>query len=379
MFHVLRNASERGTTEAELVQSAERAIRSMLPSTWSVKAVRQPVRNDKRRAYQADAQLTIVAPDGTSAAVLIECKGVVVPRDVAAVANQVASYTGAATDGATQVRGAMLVAPFVSPTTRLQLDQHGLGWFDATGNLRLRLDSPAVYLDRAGADRSGFRDPADRLLKSLRGRAAARVVLELCETSLPVGVRDLAKRADVGVATSARVLELLDREAITSRDKAGLVTAVRKRALIERWVQDYQVLKSNEVIATLDPRGLKHALDGLSSVDTRTVVTGSAAAQAYLPNDVTPVSPLVSLSLYAEDPIQLMSQLGLRTVERGTNVFVIRPYDDVVYTKSRMVAGIRCAAPAQVAADLLTGPGRASEEAEQLMVLLRSIEPGWKS
>lgn len=377
MFHVSRNDSKRGTTEAELLRAAEETVRSVMPSTWSIVIDHQSVLGRSRAVYQPDALLSIVTPDGTRTAVLIECKGVVAPRDVASVARQLDSYIAAAAQRGLEVGGAIVAAPFISPTTRAHLDQRGLGWFDITGNLRLRLDRPAVFLDRRGADRSGFRDPADRMLKSLRGPAAAKVVLELCETSLPVGVRDLAERAQVGVATSARVLELLDREAVIARTGDGVVTSVHKRSLIDRWAQDYKVLASNDVIAALDPRGLSHALKNLSSVGTRVAVTGSAAARAYLSNDVTPVSPIVSLSLYADDPIGLMDQLGLKAVERGANVLVMRPYDEVVHAKSRRVGGIVYAGPAQVAADLLTGPGRSSEEAEQLMAALGSNEPGW--
>lgn len=378
MFRVSRNALKRGTTEAELADSFEQLIRSLLPSRWSVGADRQAFAADARSGYRPDAQIEIGAPDGAKAVVLIECKGVVAPRDVSRVAQQVAAYTNAAADRGTRVGGMVVAAPFVSPTTRAQLEHHGLGWFDLTGNLRLRLDEPAVFLDRTGAERSGFRDPADRLLKSLRGPAAAKVVLELSETSLPVGVRDLAERAQVGVATSARVLELLDREAAVVRGEDGVVTTVRKRMLIERWAQDYKVMASNEVIATLDPRGLNHALEALSSVDARVAVTGSAAARVYLPDHVTPVSPLVSLSLYAEDPMGLIKQLALKVVERGTNVLVMQPYDDVVHAKSRLVDGIEYAPPAQVVADLLTGPGRSTEEAEQLMAALESSDLGWE-
>lgn len=138
-------------------------------------------------------------------------------------------------------------------------------------------------------------------------------------------------------------------------------------------------MTSNEVMRTLAPRGLNHVLNSLASLETRVVVTGSAAARAYLPEDVTAVSPLVSLSLYTEDPIGLMNELGLRSVHRGTNVLVMRPYDDVVFTRSRPVDGMNVAAPAQVVADLLTGPGRSSEEAEQLMEAFASGEPGWES
>lgn len=366
-----------GTSEAELVRATEQAIRSALPTGWSITVDRQFGLARSRRVYRPDALLTIVAPDDTRSVVLIECKGVVAPRDIVSVADQLSAYAQSNTQGGMEVGGAMLVAPFVSPTTRVQLNQHGLGWSDITGNLRLRLDRPAVFLDRAGADRSGFRDPADRQLKSLRGSAAAKVVLELCETSLPVGVRDLAGRAQVGVATSARTLGLLDRESVITRGEDGMVTDVRKRSLIERWAQDYQVMASNDVVATLDPRGLTHALNALPSLSTRIAVTGSAAARVYLPGNLVSVSPLVSLNLYAEDPIGLIDQLGLKVVERGTNVLVMRPYDEVVYTRSRRVEGIDYAVPAQVLADLLTGPGRASEEAEQLLAALESSEPGW--
>jgi hypothetical protein len=215
------------------------------------------------------------------------------------------------------------------------------------------------------------------LLKSLRGPAAAKVVLELAETSLPVGVRELAERAQVGVATSARVLELLDREAAIARSEDAVVTAVRKRLLMDRWAQDYKVMASNEVIATLDPRGLTHALKALPTLGARVAVTGSAAARAYLPDGMTPVSPIVSLSLYAEDPIGLMKQLGLKKTDRGANVLVMRPYDDVVHAKARLVGGVEYAPPAQVVVDLLTGPGRATEEAEQLMAALGSSESDW--
>lgn len=361
----------------ELVRSAEEAVRAALPTTWTLNVDPQAVHRGSHFVYGPDALFTIVAPDGTSAIVLIESKGVIVPRDVRSVANRIDAFAMDASG--TRIDAAMLVAPFVSPTTRNQLEQHGLGWFDNTGNLRLRIDRPAVFIDRVGADRSGFRDPADRQLKSLRGPAAAKVVLELCEVGPPVGVRELAHRAQVGAATSARVLELLDREALVSRNDDGVVVSVHKRQLVERWALDYKVMTSNEVVAALDPRGLNHALDKVAAVDDGVTVTGSAAARAYLPEDMTPVSPLVSLILYAVNPMSLMTDLGLRPVDRGANVFVMRPYDDVVHAKARFAQGIRCAPPAQVVADLMTGPGRSSEEAEQLLAALGKTEPGWAS
>jgi hypothetical protein len=346
-----------------------------LPDDWTVNADPQASRAGARDA--PDGLLTIVAPDGTTAIVLVEAKAVVVPRDVGAAVRQLNAYAEAISPG--EPMAAMLVARFVSPTTRAQLEQHGVGWFDSTGNLRLRVDRPAVFIDRAGADRSGFSDPADRRLKSLRGPAAAKVVLELCDLAPPIGVRELAERAQVSAATGARVLELLSREAVVERGEDGSVVAVRKKQMVERWAVDYQVMASNEVIPALDPRGLDHALTVVSGVDIGVVVTSSAAARAYLPEGIVPVTPLVSLNFYARDPLGVMAELGFRSVERGANVLVMHPYDEVVYTKARQVGELRCAAPAQVVADLMTGPGRSTEEAVQLIAALASTEPGWQS
>jgi hypothetical protein len=75
LFHVSRNEAKRGTTDLELVQAAERAIRSALPDAWSVTSDLPPALAGSRHVYRPDARLTIAAPDGTSAVVLIECKG----------------------------------------------------------------------------------------------------------------------------------------------------------------------------------------------------------------------------------------------------------------------------------------------------------------
>ena len=48
----------------------------------------------------------------------------------------------------------------------------------------------------------------------------------------------------VGAATSARVLDLLDRDAVIVRNENGAVIAIRKRALLDRWALDYQVTKA---------------------------------------------------------------------------------------------------------------------------------------
>lgn len=371
MFHVVRNRSNRGTAEVELLEGVEWALRGALPPDWVLTAERQPrVESAKARP---DALFKIKAPDGTSFSLLVEVKRWVEPRDVSSVAAKLERLAGERVDAA------IIATSFVSPTTRDRLAERGLGWFDPTGNLRLKVNRPSVFIDRVGASRGQSADPEDRRLKSLRGAAAAKVVLGLSETELPVGVRTLASLTGVGVASSARVLDLLDREGVISRGAKGEVIAVRKQTMVRRWAEDYGVTSSNEIVAALDPRGLDHAFGSLGATDQRCTITGSAAMRRYLPSGVIPVAPLMTLTCYADNPVVLMREAGMRKVERGANVLVARPFDEVVHSSSQVFEGMRYAAPAQVVADLLTGPGRASEEAEQLIEVLAVTDSSWAS
>jgi hypothetical protein len=64
----------------------------------------------------------------------------------------------------------LLVAPFVSARARELLADANTSYIDATGNLRLVVSDPAVFLEGRGADRDPDRKP--RTLRSLKGAAA---------------------------------------------------------------------------------------------------------------------------------------------------------------------------------------------------------------
>jgi hypothetical protein len=368
VFRVVRNDAIRGTSDVELLDGFDSALRAALPGNWAIELSREPL----ARGARPDAIYRLKAPSGESATVLVEAKYHVVPRDLPAVLNQMWQL-GEQAEADVKV----LVTSFASQLTQERLAESGVGWFDATGNLRLRLDRPAVFLSSVGASRNPFADPSDRRLKSLRGPAAARVVRALCELPLPLGVRMFAEKAHVGSGSGSRVLELLDRDDLITREDSGRVINVRKRALIQRWTDDYGLVTSNDVTTMLDPRGIDHALATLRSAAGNHVVTGSAAARAYLLAEMVPVAPLTMLVVHTDRPVDLIREAGLRGVERGANVLVVRPFDDVLLDRARVIDGLRCAAAAQVVADLLTGPGRSSEEAEQLIRVLATEDQGW--
>lgn len=64
-------------------------------------------------------------------------------------------------------------------------------------------------------------------------------------------------------------------------------------------------------------------------------------------------------------------------MDRGANVVLVEPFDAVVYRGARLNDRLTYAAPSQVVADLLTGPGRAPEEGASLIGVLASKDESW--
>lgn len=69
---------------------------------------------------------------------------------------------------------------------------------------------------------------------------------------------------------------------------------------------------------------------------------------------------------------------GLRPAESGANVMLIEPGDDTVFAGAEERDGVRYAALSQVAADLLTSPGRGPAEAEKLLSWMGKNEDAWR-
>lgn len=364
VFHMKRNG---GLRETELLRTLSEALITALPSAWSLTSEAKTPSPD----VQVDAVLALASPDGTTGRVLVEAKRVVEPRDVPSLLRQLESFrTG---EGA----ALLVAAPYVSPRVRELLEQGGAGWFDATGNLRLKLDRPGVLIDRTGASRSPFTDADDRRLKSLKGPGAGRVVRALLDEDMPLGVRALAELAEVGAATSSRVLELLVREDLVQRDEGGRVVDVRKRSLARRWSADYGLASSNQAVPMLAARGIDQVLRGLRTYRGTYAVTAEAATRPYLPRGQVAVAPLALLTIYVPDAGAAAQALQLRPVDRGANVVLVEPFDSVVYRGAQLKKDLTYAAPSQVVVDLLTGPGRAPEEGASLIEALATKDDGW--
>lgn len=336
------------------------AIAARLPPEWKIDYRTARAGGDRG----LDGTMRITAPDGRSAELVVELRRRVEPRDVARLSTAVREQGGG--------RAGLLWADFLGQRARELLQGEGISYADATGNLRVVLPSPAVFVETQGADRDPDRQPQP--LRSLKGRAAGRCVRALCEFRPPYGIRDLAARSSSALGTLARVVALLEREAVVTRDEDGRVTGVKVADLIRRWSQDYDLPRSNHLTSFVAPRGLDHLQDRLRSLRGRWCLTGSLAASR-----VAVVAPPRLAVVFAEDVPRVAQAAGLRATDEGANVLLGEPYDPVVFDRTWERDGLVFAALPQVAVDLLTSPGRGPAEAAELLSWMETHERDWRT
>jgi hypothetical protein len=352
-------------SDNKLVRQAVKELEALLPGNWRTSVEFERAGREQR----FDALLEVRAPDGGRGTLILEAKSKVEPKDVSRIADQLRFYVRSPNgEEATLV----LVAPFLSPRTRERLEEFGVGYVDLTGNIRVALDRPALFVQSSGAERDPRRE--ERPARTLKGAKAGRVVRALCDFLPPIGVRELAGKSRVDPGYVSRVFTLLEREDLIRRESRGPITDVDWQALIRRWTQDYSLFGSNRTGTYLEPRGLGSLLRKLRGLDLRYAVTGSLGSVR-----VAPVAPSRLTILFVDDAEDAAERLDLRLAEAGANVILAEPFDPVVYERSREQEGISYVALSQNAADLLTSPGRGPNEAEELMAWMAKNEDAWRS
>lgn len=347
---------------AEKIGTPVDQLCATLPAGWQLEL--QPeveVRRHERRS-QLDALLTMRAPDGTQAIWAVAWKSGSEPRQIDLAIAQLHMMT--------ELPG-LVIAPFLSEESRRRIVAAGMSYADMTGNVRLVHDRSAVFVLTTGAERNPEREM--RTLRSLKGDGSGRVVRALIDFAPPYGVRELASRATLPTGTTARVVELLEREALLHRDPKGRILAVNWVAVLRHWAQD-RGSQRRPMAHYLEPRGLAALLQKLGAYKGGYTVSGSLAAALW-----EPIAPARLATLHAFDPADLIAELGLRRVDAGGNVRVVEALSPGPLERAIERDGVLYAAPSQVVADLMNGPGREPAEAEALLVWMEANPDAWRT
>lgn len=359
--------------ESDLLRTVISSLTERLPEGWQVQGAKATT--GRRRP---DRLLQLTAPNGTSALLAVEAKSTVTGREVAHVAAQAAAYaeTGETptTGGGPETVG-VVVARYLSPPARRMLIEAGLSYIDATGNIRLSATRPALFIFDRGADRDPWRGPG-RPKGTLKGAPAAKVVRALLDFDRGWNIRSLIAAAGVGAGSAYRVLEFLDEEGLITRENPGMISVPDWPALLRRWSDDYGFVRNNRVSRWIAPRGLEALLKrAAQTAPEGYAVTGTLAAEEW-----AAYAPARAAMIYARDADVSAEEWGLRPAQSGANVLLAEPDIDVAFarTVTSEKRKITVAAPAQVAADLMTGPGRGPAEAEELLNWMRQRESSWR-
>lgn len=339
-----------------------------LPPGWTATRTRLAGPGDPATR---DATIDIRGPDGTYAAIFVEAKRSFGPRDAQRL---LAGLTRSLLERLGGTAAVLVAAPWLSRRTQELLAAQEVNYVDLTGNARIALSNPALFVSTEGAARNP--EPMPRKPASLRGPKAARLIRLLGDVRPPYGVREIADAASLTPGYVSRLLDSLDRDAVIERAARGRVSSVDVAALLRRWADSYEVLRTNDARAYVAPDGPRAAAAQLAALGAQPAiaVTGSFAA-----NRLAPVAAPALFLAYCSDPAAAAEALGLLPADTGANALLLRPFDPVVWERTSESEGVRYAAPSQVAVDCLTGNGRMPAEGEAVLTWMLEDESRWRS
>lgn len=352
-------------TEADVMLRGATILAERLPAGWSAQLTISP-KTDRR----IDALIQVSSADGQAATLVVEAKRVVEGRDVEVLREQLGRLAEELPNGQ-----GVVVARYLSPPVRSRLTKAGLSYIDATGNVRVEVQSPGLFLSDRGADSDPWRGPG-RPRGTLKGEPAAKIVRAVADSAGPWTIRELVDVAKTSTGATYRVVEFLEREGMATRDENGLIKVPDWAQVLRRWSDDYSFVRDNRINRFIAPRGLPDLMKRIGSTDTPTryAVTGTIAAAEW-----AAYAPARMAMIYVASADEAASAWDLRPAEAGANVLLAEPKFDVVFERAPMGREeVIVAAPTQVVVDLMTGPGRNPSEAEELLEWLKRNEQSWR-
>jgi hypothetical protein len=320
---------------------------------------------------QVESIIDVTIPNGGLVSFLVEARASVTPRDAQQLFSGIARRYRQLNPFGTSI---LVVAPWISTRTQNILVEEGINYIDLTGNARVEVASPALFLSHRGANRSP--EPKPRGKARVRGPKAGRLIRLLVDVRPPYSVNQISSVAHLSPGYVSRLLDTLDEEALVERGRKGEVTATDVTGLLRRWVESYAVFGTNEArsfVAAKGPSELLQRIERVDKADTRLAVTGSFAAVR-----LAPVAAPSLLLAYAANIERTAHTLGLLPADRGANVVLLKPFDEVIWDRTTDDFGVDYVAPSQVVVDCLTGNGRMPAEGEALLEWMMQDENAWR-
>ena len=272
--------------------------------------------------------------------------------------------------GTLRARGVLLVliAEYISPGAKAQLQAEHIGYFESGGSLYLPAPGAYCYIERPSAK------PFERAVRSLfSGRRAQVIHALLIHHQRWFGVHELAELAVVSPATVSEVFSELERQDWVRLEGKG-PRKVRQlsepTALLDAWAKQMKDVPSQTMgryyVPGVKADGLMQRIAeqfGKSNIEY--AVSYEYAAQRYAPF-LSSISHVRLRMIKSSESQAAISELGARPVVEGSNLGIIETdaHGELLFRNE--INNIWLASPVQVYLDLMHGEGRSMEMAEHL-------------
>jgi hypothetical protein len=350
-------------TEEALLEATLKTIQDRLPPRWEVEWTNYGTEEGQ------DRLLSVKSPNSSGRGFIVEVKRSLTPKEVTATFNPDLVRRLRVMSGGTPI---LVIAPFISPRSQELLSQQDISFLDLTGNIRLVLDNPGLFIETTGATRNPY--SVSRPTRGLRGAKAGLIVRTLIDALPPYTVSEIADAAGVVPGYVSRVLETLEGEALVIRGARRQVINVEWQELIRRRAAALDLLAEHTSNAYVSPNGARNALEAIAATKERALVTGSFAAVR-----LAPVAAPVLLVAYSMRPDDVASELNLRPVSEGSDVVLVRPENPGVFRGAKEDGGIAWAGPSQIAIDCFSGSGRMPSEGQAVIEWMALNEDQWRA
>ena len=350
------NMMNGGQYEQQLIDQFLKVLEE-LPEVRAKLEVEQPL--------PADAKIDLKVA-GKEVTLLVEAKREGYPRDVQQAIWQLRRAEEALPSHKDIVL--VMIAEYLSPGARAQLQAEHIGYFESGGSLYLPAPGAYCYIERPSAK------PFERAVRSLfSGRRAQVIHAILVNHDRWFGVHELAEVAMVSPATVSEVFSELERQDWVSLQGKG----PRKErqlsqptALLDAWAKEVRERPSPTMDRYYVP-GVK--ADGLmqrvaeqfGKNNIEYAVSYEYAAQRYAPF-LSSISQIRLRMIKSPESQAAISELGARPVAQGSNLGIIETdaLGELLFRNE--IHNVWLASPVKVYLDLMHGEGRSIEMAEHL-------------
>ncbi|MFC5266307.1 hypothetical protein ACFPJ1_29695 [Kribbella qitaiheensis] len=305
----------------------------------------------------------VTAPDGLSGRLLLSIHPEeVTAQDVSRLRKQ------PQTPGCPTV----IVTGRLTAPVRRRLTEAGLGYADATGNVLLNLTHPDLFISDRGTDRDPWQSSSSP--GTLQGAPAAAVIRALLDYNGLWTTRDLVSITKIPTPQVHRIVDLLEAEDLVARHSPGAIAVPDWAPLLRRWTDDLGFIRNSRLTRWNAPRGLEPLLTRIHTVGVPHAVTGPLAAAHWADGTASR-----SAMIYTPDANAAAEAWNLSPAGPHANVLLAEPATDIVFTRARTrPTNLRTAAPAQIAADLLTGPLSTQRQAKHFLRWLHLNNKSWR-